>query len=199
MDSSVDDLADLSQRLQVSRAPEAESKLRAFRCSREAEIQAYLHEDALSDERAGFARTYVVLEDGEIVAYFTLLADSIRLQVDERPEGVRYLSAPAIKIARLGVHDDSRGRRIGEWVVLLVIGLGRELARDVGIRYITLDALPRPRLLEFYAGLGFVPNFAEQSHRVDATGETSIDQSMRFDLIGDPIKDGTLSAGLIAK
>jgi GNAT superfamily N-acetyltransferase len=193
--------ADLSDTLSLVRAPEAESALRAFCCSKEGEIEAYARENALSDEATLMARTYVVLDGTTCVAYFTLLADAIRLDLPELPDGVRYLTAPAVKLARLGVSDSAQGRRIGEWILNVVVGLARTLSRDIGIRYVTLDALDRERLVRWYEARGFVRNNGEHEHRLTTTAEREIPLdvvSMRFDIIEGPIEGGTVLSGVVA-
>ncbi len=67
----------------------------------------------------------MLTDDGQLVAYFTVLADRIHLETKERPKELRYPNAPAIKLGRMGV------------------------------RYVTLDALPRPGLVTWYERYGF--------------------------------------------
>jgi predicted GNAT family N-acyltransferase len=113
---------------------------------------------AASDEAAGVSRTYLVWSRGKLVAYFAVLADSIRLRTKERPRGMRYPTAPAVKLGRMGVGNEYKGRDVGVWILDLVVGIARELANQVGVRYVTLDALQRPTLIDWYEEYGFVRN-----------------------------------------
>ncbi|MEX2182129.1 MAG: hypothetical protein WD771_08810 [Gemmatimonadaceae bacterium] len=189
-------LEDLNERLRILRAPEAVTELRAF-CCKEEEIQAYARENALSDEEALVARSYVVVESGKCVGYFTLLTDAIRLKLEERPSTVRYLTVPALKIARIGVEISNGKRQIGEWMLLVIVGLARTISADVGLRYVTLDALDRPKLIQWYERMGFVRSEGEQHHRMRDTGEFErpLDVvSMRLDIIDRPPVNGSTAA-----
>jgi hypothetical protein len=71
------------------------------------------------------------------------------------------------------------GRGVGEFALKYVVGLGRSLAERIGLRYVTLDALDRPTLIERYERFGFVCNVAPAPSE---DGEPSNEVSMRFDL-----------------
>ena len=114
-----------------------------------------------------------------LVAYFTVLADSIKLDEQERPRDVRYITAPAIKLGRIAVDARFGGRGVGDFVLNYVVGLGRSLAHQIGLRYVTLDALDRPTLISRYERFGFIRNV---SPSVSEDGEPSKEVSMRFDL-----------------
>lgn len=141
----------------------------------------------------GFARCYLVtLPDGRLVGYFAVLADSIRLRTKERPKGVRYSTAPALKLGRMGVDRAFRGRHVGTWILDYVVGLARALAAErVGVRYVTLDALGRASLVAWYQRYGFVANEGEADRQVALLkflkrlrpGEPLELTSMRFDIL----------------
>lgn len=61
------------------------SRLKKFACSRDSDREDFLHNKAVLFEKRGMARSYLAIEDGSIVGYFTL---SIRcMQVPEgQPE-----------------------------------------------------------------------------------------------------------------
>lgn len=144
---------------------------------------AYLLEgDATRDHAAGVTRTYIVFLAGTqtVVAYFTLLADSIKLEAHERPPGLPYVTAPAIKLGRFATDEQFSGRRAGHVVLDYVVGLGRSLSTSIGLRYVTLDALPRPPLIAYYEAYGFVRNLTPASPE-DGVGIAE-EVSMRFDL-----------------
>ena len=179
----------------------------AFR-SREPEIAKYLHDrDAHRDERVSIARTYIVLDEDRCVAYFTLVADAIRLDDSEAQAAeIKYLQAPAIKIARIGVCEDYKAEYLskqaekcclGPLLVSLIIGSAKVYGEKVGIRYVTLDALPRKGLVEAYGRMGFVISSGEQAERIKERPDTEGKEiSMRFDLHvrheDAPAEDGNL-------
>ena len=168
-------------------------------CCGTLEIDEYLTDGtALADERAGFARTYLLLDQSaekKCAAYFTLLTDSIRLHDEERPAGIRYHSAPALKLARIGVQEEYRDTicrarnepelNLGRKVLDLAVGLARDLAVTVGVRYLTLDALPEPKLVKWYLDYGFVQTGGESAERARFSTDLvmATDVPMRFDLL----------------
>ncbi len=164
-----------------------------FDCG-ELDLTDYLCDGAAAeDQRVGFSRCYLVtLPDGRLVGYFAVLADSIRLRTKERPKGVRYSTAPALKLGRMGVDRAFRGRNVGTWILDYVVGLARSLAAErVGVRYVTLDALGRAPLVAWYGRYGFVPNEGEVDRQVAVLkflklwreGDGPEHRSMRFDIL----------------
>jgi GNAT superfamily N-acetyltransferase len=137
-----------------------------FDCE-EPDLTNYLTDGtAASEELAAFSRCYIVLTDAEeFVGYFNVLADSIRLRGRERPDGIRYSTAPAIKLGRMGVDKSQKRKGVGYWILDYVVGLAREISDEVGVRYVTLDALRKGNLPAWYAKYGFVENLGEQDNR----------------------------------
>jgi GNAT superfamily N-acetyltransferase len=125
-------------------------------------MSEYLCEgDVHRDCSASVTKAYIVLLDEVFVGYFAVLSDSIRLQGKEKPKGIPYPSGPAIKLGRMAVAKEYRGQGIGEWILKYVVGMARDISGTVGVRYVTLDALPRPKLIAWYERNGFVRNKAE--------------------------------------
>lgn len=138
-----------------------------FSCGQE-DVDGYLAENAPADELAGVTRTYLVKDGEEVVAYVSVLSDAIRLDREERPTD--HPGAPAIKIGLMGVRKDYKrreyqGRTIGCWLIDWVVGLARTLAKQVGVRYVTLDALNEEKLVAWYARNGFKKNLKEEHDR----------------------------------
>lgn len=163
-----------------------------FDCG-EKDLTDYLTDGtAAADEATAFSCCYVVRTDaGDLVGYFAILADSIRLSGKERPVGVRYSTAPAVKVGRMGVDRAFRGRGVGVWILDYVVGFARTLADNLGVRYVTLDALAKDSLVRWYESYGFVRNKGESDRR-DAVlkffhrfkpGQAPLHVSMRFDIL----------------
>lgn len=164
----------------------------AFDCG-EADLTDYLcGGDARRDQRTGFSRTYLIFSGDQLVGYFTVLADAIRLRTKERPDDIHYPAAPALKLGRMGVHHEYRGRHgVGPWILDYVVGLARRLSKEVGIRYVTLDALPHDALVRWYGQYGFVRNHGEEDlqkvlrelfRKISREKDLST-VSMRFDIL----------------
>ena len=133
------------------------------------------------------ARTYLVRSGEELVAYFSVLADAIRLETKERPEGCCYPSAPSLKLGRMGCAVARRGSGVGFWILDYIVGMARAMSAQVGVRYVTLDALKRPKLVAWYKRYGFVENIGHAKGLAILQKLTGRDQlthiSMRFDIL----------------
>jgi len=158
-----------------------------FDCG-EPELTGYICDGtSAADQAADVSRSYLVYDPrGDLVGYFSILADSIRLETKERPDGVRYPTAPAIKLGRMAVHEAYKRRGVGPWILDNVVGLALEVGGKVGVRYVTLDALQRPKLIAMYEGYGFVRNKAERRLMAKVLGLASWRDlrqvSMRYDI-----------------
>ncbi|QYZ79812.1 GNAT family N-acetyltransferase [Methanofollis formosanus] len=127
----------------------------SFQCAHH-DLTEYLVEDALRNQNAQVAATYLVLYEGECAGYFTLLNDSI-IKKDLDPgvgeEDYPYSHYPAIKIARLATCLDYEHRGIGTAMIIAVASIARKVSRYSGCKVITVDS--KPEAEEFYAKKGF--------------------------------------------
>lgn len=131
-------------------------------------MDAYLRDHALEDEEAGLTRTHIISDrKGELIAYVSILCDSIRVAKNERIKE-HHSSVPALKIGLMGVRLDIKGQRfkgrtLGCWIIDWVVGLAVDtISTHAGLRYVTLDSLPEAELANWYAKYGFIPNEGEK-------------------------------------
>ncbi len=113
-------------------------------------------------------RTSVVRDGDALVGFVSVLTDSIELDFGERP--VPHPTAPALKLGAMGVRTDYKkrdfqGRTLGVWLLDWVVGLAWTLSAQAGLRYVTLDSLPKEKLVNWYASYGFVKNVGETKAR----------------------------------
>lgn len=158
-----------------------------FDCE-EDELTAYLTDGtAARDQASSVARTYLVRSQGELVAYFNVLADAIRLETKEKPDGIVYSSVPALKLGRMGVERGFKKRGVGHWILDYVVGMARATSVSVGIRYVTLDALKKDRLVHWYSSYGFKENKGHAKLLAKILKLASKDDlshvSMRYDIL----------------
>jgi len=133
------------------------------------EYNVFLLEEAQNYENLNISRTHLLLdtEDNSILAYMSLVADSIQLSKSEKELVelglIPFSTFPALKIGKLAVDftAKSKYRGIGSLMIQLARGFTSNL-NDKGIacRFLTIDADVEnsPGVTEFYFKNGFVPN-----------------------------------------
>ena len=147
----------------------------SFDCG-DADLNEFLKNDSFKHDANGVAKTFVCLYQNKPVGFFSICADAIRLSQDEKissfGEIKPYADYPAIKIARLGVDKNFQSKSIGSFMVSLIIGKAIALSRDVGCRFVTVDAYAQQ--VGFYKKCRFIENLGDKTKR---------NVSMRLDLI----------------
>ncbi len=123
------------------------------------ELKDFLIDDALGNQEMGFSNTYLWFYNPEnsLVAYVTILMDSIRLRGKLRQffrdEGVEYKTLPALKVGRLCVDKRYKRRGIGTNMMYFVMEKILKLSTEVGCRFLVVDA--KRESVNFYKKLGF--------------------------------------------
>lgn len=136
--------------------------LAGFDCGDE-DLNNFLVEDAKGFLDKRIATSYILEDDGNIVAYFCLLNDKISRQDVTNsqwkrikggfPERKQFGSYPAIKIGRFAVSSRYRGRNIGTDLMNLLKGMLAERVGYSAFRYLTVDAYLSA--IDFYQKNGF--------------------------------------------
>lgn len=122
---------------------------RVFDCG-DSDLNEFLLQDAKLFLEKRIANTFILEDEGNIVAYFCLLNDKVsRLEItnsrwktikDSFPENKRFRSYPSIKIGRFAVSLDYRGKNIGTDLMNMIKDfLMNEQSRSA-FRFITVDA-----------------------------------------------------------
>lgn len=133
-----------------------------FDCG-DSDLNDFLLEDALHFYEKRIANTFVLEDEGKIVAYFCLLNDKVsRLEItnsrwkeirDTFPDGKHFRSYPSIKIGRFAVSTDYRGQNIGSLLMDLLKDQLLEEHSSSAFRFITVDAYVSA--IPFYERNGF--------------------------------------------
>jgi predicted N-acetyltransferase YhbS len=96
----------------------------------------------------GINQTYVFTDDSnEIFGYYCISSGSIT--ADKLPKGFPYAQVPTIKLGRLAVSIDHSGKGIGPFLLTDAIDRIIDLADQVGIYCITVDAIDEEKV-SFY-------------------------------------------------
>lgn len=153
----------------------SETPIKPFKCA-EDDLNGFLFEDAKHFQEQLMAVTYLIedTERGITVAYFSLLADKITFNPEEKsvwnklnrniPNHKRRRSYPAVKIGRLAVNEEYAGTGMGTFVIDS-IKYAFTTVRRIGCRFLTVDALDSAT--SFYIKNGF--QFFTESDKGDET------------------------------
>ncbi|MBO5181659.1 MAG: GNAT family N-acetyltransferase [Paraprevotella sp.] len=152
---------DFSNLVQIQLSPQTIIKL--FKCAEE-DLNSFLFEDAKHFQKELMAVTYLIEDVREevTVAYFSLLADKISFNPDEKsvwnklnrniPNSKRRRNYPAVKLGRLAVNERYAGEGIGTFI-LDSIKYAFTTVKRLGCRFLTVDALNSAT--SFYEKNGF--------------------------------------------
>ena len=137
-------------------------ELKEFDCG-DSDLNDFLFDDAKNFLEKKIANTFILLDEGEVVAYFCLLNDKIsrqeitnsrwRIIKDSFPESKRFRSYPSIKIGRFAVSLTYSGKHIGSELMTTIKVLLRENQNYSAFRFLTVDAYLSA--IPFYKNNGF--------------------------------------------
>ena len=152
---------------------EPSSSIKPFDCNNK-DLNEFLFENAKAYLVQLLSVTYLLETDEETIAYFNVSNDSIRLEdLIDNPEDKKvkrskirkvfgliphdkrgYESFPAVKIGRFAVNKKHQGEKIGTTLMDYIKGYFLD-NNKTGCRFITLDAINDPKIIEFYKRNGF--------------------------------------------
>jgi GNAT superfamily N-acetyltransferase len=168
----------------------------SFDCNDE-DLNDFVWNDAKRHKDLLIAETYAFkfVDDQGLatapVAFASLSNDLIPLPSDLKDDyglgGFLYKNFPAVKIGRLAVHKDLQDENIGTDILNILKVLFITNNRT-GCRFITVNAINRPRTLNFYLKNDF-QFLDEEKHRNKAT------QFMFYDLLRFKDSNGSQPSG----
>lgn len=138
--------------------------LKHFDCG-DSELNRFLSEDARFFKEEMIANTYVWEDTASVVAYFSLLTDSVSSDAVDRnlwrklrrtfPHSKHFCSYPAVKIGRLAVSCSHKGQGIGGYCISMIKRMLIGSRHVAATRFITVDAYADA--VPFYERNGFRP------------------------------------------
>ena len=145
---------------ELSIEPFIETKrVRDFNCG-EKDLNDFLNtEEVMEYEKEHLGKTYLVFHEGNVVAYFTVSADGLRVEYLKSYKSFSKISElhleslPAIKIGRLAVDQRWQGRGIGRLLIKYIGGIALESGRFGSVRLLIVQA--KPGAVDFYQKCGF--------------------------------------------
>lgn len=130
-----------------------------FQCG-EAELERWIKEKALQQQKKGLSRTFALLDDEHpevMVGFYSLSADSLSPSVFPDQFSHQYPSQypiPAIRLVRLARHNEYKGKRIGGLLLIDALKRSVDSSKKIGVAVIVVDA-KTVTAKNFYQRYGF--------------------------------------------
>jgi predicted N-acetyltransferase YhbS len=128
----------------------------SFDCGND-QLTSWLIRHALASQRADLARTYLAMEEGQVIGYVSLTTGSVRR--DDSPKryarGMPAHPIPTILIARLAVDHRHQGRQLGSRLLAETLRLAVTASDAAAARLVVVDAIDG-RAADFYRRRGFI-------------------------------------------
>ena len=135
-----------------------------FTCE-QPELDRFLIRHALQAQQANSSQTYVGLSEQEVVGFYTIVAGEVgHADAPERVvKGMPRHPIPLLVLARLAVHSNWQGRRIGAGLLLDALGRTLQVADVIGVRALAVHAKD-DQAVSFYRHFGFTPSPTDPRH-----------------------------------
>lgn len=117
------------------------------------DLNEFLLEDSFDNIDNSLCTIFLCKYDSDVVGFFSLSADSIKIN---EKLSVNYPLYPAVKIGRLAVHKEYQNKHIGTFIIKWIIGFCRYLRKELGIRFISIDAYNNDKTISFYGKNKFI-------------------------------------------
>ena len=138
-----------------------------YSCTKDEQIDRFFHTEYMDYDYQLLGKSYcfVTREEQNVVAAFTLANSSVR--VDNMPKSKRNKlnrkipfskqrsQYPAVLVAQLAVFDGFGGKNIGREVLDFIKSWFIDPLNKTGCRYVIVDAVNTPKVLQFYKDNGF--------------------------------------------
>lgn len=129
--------------------------LQSFDCGEE-KLNIFLHSFAKQNDARGLGRTFLLIENDEVIGFYTL--SSAQIEFGSLPVGLskrlpRY-PLPAIRIARLAVNKSHQGKGCGATLLRHAFKRIVLAAVNAGVAFVLVDA--KDQATSFYEHYGFV-------------------------------------------
>jgi len=140
--------------------------LSAFDCG-EPTLNSFLQKHALNNDRAGLGRTFVAIEPDQlqVAGYFTVSTGSVRFDSfpDYKKRRLPKYPIPTVHIGRLAVDGKSKGKGLGEALLIEALRKATIASKSIGVFAVDLIAL-NENAKRFYLKYGFVETLDDPMH-----------------------------------
>lgn len=159
--------------------------IKPFDCE-DTDLNDFLFEKAKLYKKEFLATTFILENEEQTVAYYSIFNDSLKVEEEDfasKSAFKRFLqdlvthpkrhlkSFPALKIGRLGINKDFKGKGLGKLIVNNIINETLELNEKQACKLITVDAYNKS--LIFYERLNF--EYLTESDKEEETRQMYLD------------------------
>ncbi len=151
---------------------ETKEDIHYFKSTSCKELQDFLVENALMEQKFGLSKTYLFYHKNVLAGYMTLLTDKQQIEIKGKSDNLAafrkktkisgYRSIPALKIGRLCVSDEfnsqmpfNKYKGLGTIMWVSILSLSKEISSKIGCRVITTHAKKSTGAHKWYKKLGF--------------------------------------------
>jgi len=142
-------------------------RINQFDCEDE-KLNSFLFKKAIPYQAELLSTTTIILEKNRAIGYYSLLTDNLKIsktQFESNPSFKKKIKElvsfekrfvttfPAIKIGRLGIDKQYKGKGLGKLIVNSIIIDAIKINNQIGCKFITVDAYQTST--QFYEKLGF--------------------------------------------
>ena len=121
--------------------------------SEDEDLNDFIFNESLGYCKKSLAVVYLVYQGSTVLGYFSLSADSVKIN-EKLDITLKYY--PSLKIGRLAVDKKFKGCGIGTWIIDWIIGYILKIRSGHGIRYLSVDAYNKDNVINFYQKNKFV-------------------------------------------
>jgi GNAT superfamily N-acetyltransferase len=154
--------------------------------SGEPDLDQFLCSEEVAEyDRQNLGRTTLVYYEGDLVAFFTVCVDGLKLdyvQSKKIPKSLVHIGSatvdkiPSIKIGRLATKREWQSKGIGRHLIKHVVGYAIEVSKTTAVRLIIVES--KPGSIDFYEKCAF-------QHTLETKGERKRrNRTLFFDLQG---------------
>ncbi len=132
----------------------------AFDCKIHPDLNAYIAQHAGQDEKRNLSRTFMYIEEGVLLGYYTLANASVALNElsEEQKKKMPRYPMPAVLLSRLAVDRRIQGKGLGLRLMSDFFRRVHAVSKQSGVAFVVVDAKDQDAA-NFYRGmLGFVPS-----------------------------------------
>lgn len=132
----------------------------AFDCEAHPALNAYVVQQAGQDQKRNVSRTFLYVENGVLLGYYTLANASValdELSEEQRRKMPRY-PMPAILLSRLAVDRLAQGKGLGMRLMSDFFRRVYIVSQQSGVAFVVVDAKDRDAADYYQGKLGFVPS-----------------------------------------